>query len=494
MTNTIITNLLKVRISVILIATLVFLFPSIGDPDLLMVLLTVILIFYNGNELFYFFGNKPISRKVLFSPILITVILTLTVGYGLSNVLFIKGIFNLEAIGIGGARPINLEMIRLVALSITASVAIWLGHYSTLSNYFSSVNFRNYLDLILPKAFSVRHITLLLFFGSSILSRLIQQQLDIFGYCSSYSMLIDYRKYTYFLSIMAELGKFGMVATGVLFFSNPKKKVYLLWLILFFINEVIFGILSGFKTPILYPFILILMTWVLAINKIDLKLFLIVIPAFLFLIFSSFQFVETFRTNVNKTRNIENSACSSKQQVVLAAQNSIVQINKNTFSNNIASLLARFNYSYIGSFGLAYKDRNGDLPSNFLIDIIQSPLHAIIPRILWDGKSLANIGHFYNQKVIGIPTDSSTAMGPVTYLYIAGGLICIVVIFFIIGIFQQAFYSLLFIDKIISGKIIFIFLLWNFSSVDSSVNSFFIDFFRLIPLSIFLSHLLFRRS
>lgn len=160
------------------------------------------------------------------------------------------------------------------------------------------------------------------------------------------------------------------------------------------------------------------------------------------------------------------------------------------------AVAARSNLSYIGSFGLEYADAYDELPTgspNFLEDIFLAPLHALIPRFLWDSKPLGNLGLWYNQVVMGMGHFSSTAMGPFAYLYFAGGYLAVGIAFFLIGVLQRCLWLLTTPWERQAGAVVFLALLGTVAVIDSSVNGIIINIIRVVLLVLLITHLVFRR-
>jgi hypothetical protein len=163
------------------------------------------------------------------------------------------------------------------------------------------------------------------------------------------------------------------------------------------------------------------------------------------------------------------------------------------------SVLARINMTYVASKGIEYSATtvlNAESP-NFLGDIVLAPVHAVIPRFLWEGKPFQNIGLWYTTEVMGYGLEdgilSSTAMGPVTYLHFAGGPLAVVIGFFVIGVVQRMLYDGL---RIFGGGglIVFFGLLRLLAMIDSAVNTMFTTIIRLLPLLILAQYFLMRGS
>lgn len=164
--------------------------------------------------------------------------------------------------------------------------------------------------------------------------------------------------------------------------------------------------------------------------------------------------------------------------------------------STLLQVAARSNLSYIGAFGLEYADTHKTLPIGspaFLEDIFLAPVHALVPRFIWDSKPLGNLGLWYNQVVMGMSHFSSTAMGPFVYLYFAGGYLAVAIAFYIIGIVQRILWFRLTPWASLPGAIIMLGLMRSVATIDSAVNGMIIALIRESLLLLMLVHVLFMK-
>lgn len=479
------------------------------------------LVFYNLIELFFFLKKNSFDRASILAPVFLTSSIVFCIGYGFSNILFLENWFDIDSLGVGNGAKVTSYIIEGQVLAIIASLGLWIGHYSATGKYFLSSNFTKKIDWVLPNSITVKNSSLLLILLISIGARFLQENLGLFGYCSSYDSIIVLRKYTYLLTLLANLGKFGLIFS-LIFFCGKKSfsKIDVFWVFVFWLSETFFGIMSGFKSPIIMPTVYVGLAALIGTKSTKPMVFAIWLSLVFLLYLGSISFVETYRQNVN-ARSDRVISCSSLNQSLIVAstvnnallnQTSVdgistswrpigkpisveVSSDRDSVSYKVGMFLARMNFSHIGSYGIAYVDTGpGKLPNNLVMDIVLSPFHAWIPRAIWSSKPISNLGHFYNQVVIGVDTNSSTAMGPVTYAYMAGGVVAVFLIFYIIGATQNAFYGFLLVKNKLVGQTIFLMLLGSFSTLESVLSTYFVDIFRLIPIYILVFYLLFLKN
>jgi hypothetical protein len=156
--------------------------------------------------------------------------------------------------------------------------------------------------------------------------------------------------------------------------------------------------------------------------------------------------------------------------------------------------ISRINLTYVGSLGIEYAE-GGALPDgspDFLKNIFLSPAHAVVPRIVWENKPYQDIGLWYTRVVLGHNTLTSTGMGPFTYLYFAGGIISVLLGFFVVGVVQRTWWDAFF-HRGSGSALLFFGMLGTLVVVDSAFDSFFISLFRMTPLLLIVQYGLFRK-
>jgi hypothetical protein len=219
------------------------------------------------------------------------------------------------------------------------------------------------------------------------------------------------------------------------------------------------------------------------------------LPTVVILIFVAYAVIEPFRLARYNDPSFQGTDLHSIASTMVNAGS---DANNEDGVGTSLSVLARMNLTYVSSKGIEYAATNR-LPDNspdFLGDIFLAPVHAVVPRFLWDGKPFQNIGLWYTTEVMGYGLEdgilSSTAMGPITYLNFAGGPLAVVVGFFIVGMLQR-----ILLDGTRpfggGGLIVFFGLLRLLVMVDSAFNTIFASIIRLLPLLLVTQYFLFYR-
>ncbi len=87
---------------------------------------------------------------------------------------------------------------------------------------------------------------------------------------------------------------------------------------------------------------------------------------------------------------------------------------------------------------------------------------------------------------------SSTAMGPVTYLYFAGGGVAVFLGFFFMGCVQRILFFLLQPWRSMPGAVVFLGMLGTVSNIDSAFNGIVVSLVRELPIYLAALFLVFR--
>ncbi len=375
-------------------------------------------------------------------------------------------------------------------LNLSAAIAIWSGYWSrTASQLAVTINKLTLIrklhrNTLKPNKKSIWIIAII-----SVIAHLISIKLGVFGYSSSYEQLYRASSYTQYLSMLRELGTVVLIAISLSYFSG-QKKIFAIFIIIFLI-KLFFGILSGYKTGIVLPVIIVGLSYFAQKQKFPAWL----IPAFLFSILIAYAIIEPFRKERYDNIYFDGSNIYS---IIGAFENS--QAVNNTFSQNLTApigpltqFLSRHDGISTAVPGIQYIIEGNALPDNsphFLSDIFLSPVYAVIPRVIFDSKPINDLGLWYNNEIMGNSSISATAMFPVTYLYFSGGFIAVIIGFYVVGIIQsclfRGFMSL-------GGAMSFVVLcmLGFLGNVNSVYYSFYITLIRNLPIILFFQWLLF---
>jgi hypothetical protein len=461
------------------------------ESKIVFTLLTLLLLFYLAIEIKRLHRLHPL--RWLINPVVLCSVMTFFLSFGASNFLYFLPEDSIAAVGL--YPEITTAMNKLMLLVIIGAIAMWLGYWSSfatrLTNHGILVKLRNKFfnrdrklkNWVLP---------LLVFIG--IASRLEQIKLGVFGYSSNYDRLIEAGAYTQYLALGASLSKLALVLAALQYYSPRSSHQIKLWLLGILLTEILFGFLSGMKSAVAMPLVILLLCQYLRSGRFS---HITLIATFL-TITVAYVVIEPFRAMKNEDTAFTGTSLVSIVSLMAESTSAASSAQIAVDDTPVAiSFMARSNLTWIGSLGIEFADSYETLPEDspkFLEDIFLSPLHAWIPRFIWDSKPLGNLGLWYTHTVMGHDFLSSTGMGPFTYLYFAGGAIAVFLGFFFIGFIQRVFFFITQPSISSAGGLVFFSMLTTLVSIDSSVNSIFITLCRELPIVLILQSFFYQRT
>jgi hypothetical protein len=430
------------------------------------------------------------SDRWLLNPAVFCSIFTFLMGYGVTNIIFFLSDRQLSQIGL--ISEITPEMVKLMWGVLLGAVALWLGYWSPVAAHFSSPKMiAGFREAFLPKTNSVRPFALPVLAFVGIAARLLQINLGIYGYSGTYDRLLELGGVTQYISMAAGMGKLALVLAALQYYTSRATWREGMWFYGLLIIELIFGILSGFKSAIVLPIITVAICQYLRYERISRIWVILAILG----IFVAFAIVEPFRVARNESLGYQGNTAGRIADTIISSSN-LDDIAESAPA--LLSTMGRWNLTYPASLGISFSDENANLPAGspaFVANIILAPLYAWIPRFIWTSKPVGDLGLWYTNVVVGMDSYSSTAMGPFTYLYFAGGFIAIFLGFLFIGIMQRALFSLLQPGTSSAGATTFLAMLTTISVGEATTfDLLLVTLFRELPLLILLQFFIFGRS
>lgn len=472
---------------------LIFYVKDLFIPKTLLIIYTSILVLYLSIEIAL--ARVMDKEYYLFNPAVLASFFTFILGFGITNYVYLSKDNFLTDLLFDRLGPEAYKYLSDgMPLVFTGAIGMWMGYHSGLSEHLyqflttSIIQVKKYLR----KSYEINFNLVLFFIILSVLSRILAIYLGIFGYAQDPETIVELSAIGLPLNMVGELGKFCLLIISFAYFSSPRNKKYRITFIIILLAELFFGILSGLKSGLIFPFVTIFLTYYI-INKRIKKTFILyalIATAVAYTIVEPFRILRWYDPNFKSTPgyiiNTFTEAYSLSQKIGFA---------QSEFTENIfLSAIMRNNYIIEIAKAKEYNDRVGlqnDDP-NFKSLLFTAPLLAYVPRLLWPGKPVQNIGQWYTRKVWGWDGESSTAMTPFGFLYFAGGVPFIVFFFFIIGIMQSSLFNFIKLSSA-GGTIVYLGLISTVVLIDSSVNGIFISWMRLFPILLILQHFTFKR-
>jgi hypothetical protein len=161
------------------------------------------------------------------------------------------------------------------------------------------------------------------------------------------------------------------------------------------------------------------------------------------------------------------------------------------------AIASRFDLSGMTALAVDFVDRDllaPDKRQEFQDSILFAPILAYIPRALWQDKYSFSPGIWFNQVVRGRWNDNNTsvAMGPIGFLYMAGGGAAVIFGFLSFGILQALVFEGIGRSKA-GGLIIYLSVAGALATIPTSFGPALTGILRMLPIAFVAQFLLLRR-
>jgi hypothetical protein len=429
-------------------------------------------------------------ERWMLNPAVLATVSTFVLGYGITNAIYLLP--PEQQLSIGHEPDITSSMVKLSGLALAASVAMWVGYWSPLgATVGTSATSLRVRAAVLSGETTVRPGVVVCLFAVSIFARLAQIRLGVFGYAGTLDQLHEMAHITQYLYMFGQLGKLAL-ALAVLQASwgtgGTRNRIVMCVIL---VAEVFFGTLSGFKSAVAFPFLVVAVCQYLSIGRVK----PLWIASAIVCLAGAYSVIEPFRAARDRDGTFDGTTVSSIARTIRES----VQESRSDADTRPALLLAvasRMNLTNHGAYGIDYSDNNliSDQDPKFLGNLLLAPAHAVVPRLLWASKPLSTDGIWYNQVVLGRSHISSAAMGPVTYLYCAAGVLGVTLGFFVLGLSHRALWFWLQPWCSLAGALVFLGLLTTIAMPSSSWDSTVVNLCRELPLLLLLQLVLLPRA
>ena len=454
----------------------------------LFIAMTILLLVYLLGELARLRRVHP--QRWLINPIAMASFLTFGLSFGVSNALFFLPPDTIDAVGL--VPDVTPSMVKLMWLVLIGAIAMWLGYWSPMAAKLSALNMQHKASRWIRETHKPHPLAVPLLSLVALAARLIQVRFGVFGYSSSYDQLIALGGITQYLSMLGSLGSLALALAALTYFWQPNSARSKAWLITMLVIEVGFGLLSGFKSQVAMPFVIVGVCYYIRNGRIP----VFWVGGFLIALIFAYAVIEPFRDAIRiGGSGDQRSFIGIATTMTSARRESALDFDDDT--PTWIRVLARSSLIADGSMGIHYRDSMDELPDGspeFLTNMLLAPAYAWIPRALWSEKPLGDLGLWYTRVVLEKNLASATASGPFTYLYFAGGIPAIVVFFALLGIVHRVFFFLLNPVEKPAGALIFFAMLPTITNVPTALDGMLVDIFRTLPLLVLLQFALFRRS
>ena len=481
------------------------------------IITNLILIFSSTVQIFYL--KKKYPTIFFANPPVLCTIFTFLIPFSFTNI-FINPITLQEIVNF-------TSLSKLYFIIINALNIMWVGYW--FSDFI--INKTNpgqvYIDklkkiLVLPYN-KVNFLFLLSMIFIYLMSFLLMNYLNVYGYFSNINKLNQFKNYLYLFRLMYDLIWIVFITlTLLIFYKKQNISIYILYLIVLlciFFTEA----LSGFKVGIFLPFSIIFFIFYIFKNRFSYSILFIAI----FFLFISYLIIPEFRKMSDKFhinelepksfKIIDNHFNLFKQnQNIFKEQSKGEQSKGNEFFLKLSYIFLdvslRLNQLHDSSHLLEITTSFPNLSSEkekpkFMQAIFLAPFTAIIPRIIWENKPLNLESNWStillyrfdcmkkkNNNCDRLTVSGSTGMSSFLYSYFAGGIIFVLIFYFFIGFLQNLIFSLFSPGKYLAPTLLFLILTFKISFIDSAIYGIISFFFRELIILFFMQYLLVKKN
>ena len=429
------------------------------------------------------------TELLFLNPAVLASIMTFILAFSISNIIFFLPEDLIATAGV--LSEVTEWMNLMMVLVLLGALGMWLGYWSGVGMNLTGVLARSrFLRKVLRREYRIRYGFLAACVAISLLSRIGMIKLGVYGFSSDMDRLYELAPYREYLALGESLGKLALLGAALQYYSQEARKPHSLLLLLLLLSyEVIFGFVSGFKSQVVLPFIIVGLCAYFHERRFPRWLF----PAVITAILLAYLIIEPFREARYVDTEFQSTSAVYIVDTMFGAPEGAVAGADEDIPVWLA-FLSRVNLTYVASLGIEFAHM-GPLPADapeFLSNILLAPVHAVIPRLVWESKPFQDIGRWYTKIVFGYDFTSSTAMSPFTYLYFAGGAIAVFLGFLAVGLVQRIWFEgFLFAGS--GGVIVYFEMLGMLVNIDSSFNSFFVGLVRMFPLILLVQYGLFKK-
>ena len=453
-------------------------------------LLSAVFMAYTLTEIYVFAKQRP--GVWLVGPPVLATLFVFFLGYGLTNFLYLIPGFEYSAL----RNLVSLQFQWLsyaVVYAMLGTFAMWVGFGFRFGEWLGEGLCRSLVARnVLRTSFQPRWSLVLCLVLLSLFARLIQLQLGFYGTLSKVQH-VDPPSYSQYLIMMRQLGLIALLVASMACFSvrQAPLKIRLLTLGLV-LHECAWGILAADKAMTVIPIIMVGVCFYALRGRIPKSWVAIAFVAlvFGFLVFQPLRQVD-FEGGGPAGIGVVTDAAQSIVADQLSAGTDVFGVDLGT------TISERLNNTGRTALGIWFSDEGAEgrePPANLFVLLVTSPVAAIIPRALWPGKpSSADVGNWLYQEVAGGSTESATqyGVGPIGFLYLAGGVWVIVIGFLLLGVAQRVMWSAFF-QRQAGGLLVFLGLIPSVVIVSSVFYDFIINGFRTFLLLLVIQYVVFK--
>lgn len=259
-----------------------------------------------------------------------------------------------------------------------------------------------------------------------------------------------------------------------------------------FVILIFFQILSGYKGGFVLIFLILFVANYIATNKFNLKLFL----SSCISIVLAYAIVNPYRDYLVLTKEHPDSIL----EILLAIYNGFLLqfiVAKESDVSIVTEVLSRLTTLPELAAFIEYKTKFGlqePRDPNFLSLCLTIPFQLLIPRVIWPTKPFNDFGVWWvSNTVVGNMSNSSTAFGPIGFLYLAAGILSIIVGFIFVALLLKIDERLMYYKRD-GAMLVSIVFLSSLYSMEMGFNVYIMSALRLLFVAYIFQFIIIRRK
>jgi hypothetical protein len=426
----------------------------------------------------------------LINPCVLTTAVLFGIYYGVSNVVYLAAPEFIEQFGDFSA------MTELTVLAAGACFVMWRGYNLSVPTMLAARLEKAIPRRLFREEFSLSVPWCISLFLLSVLARLVLIRLGVFGYSQEEDRSRDLIEYLYLMTFLGDMGLAVLVAVSLAaFFQTDDRASLVRWIAPLLAIEIMFGFLSGFKEQVVAPLLYVVACYVVARRKLPLPLLSVAAGALLL----AYLIIEPFRVARFTDPYFDASDVLYLATVLFRFTGEYGTAEDDFLTTTLSAILMRLSLTGIGAEGLVYKREVGlfEHDPDFVQGFMLFPALAFIPRFFWPGKPEETVGGWYTQAVLGRPEDlvTSSGMGPITFLYFAGGAFAVLAGFLLLGAVYRFVREVLLKDRSSGRLFVYIMLLPLLVGIEGGpLHTLLVALLRHAPILLILQTVLWSRT
>lgn len=256
--------------------------------------------------------------------------------------------------------------------------------------------------------------------------------------------------------------------------------------------QLLVGAISGFKSQLVMPFLVLALAQLIATRRLAIGY----IVAGCLALIVAYQVIEPYRAYLHRNSAGGESSVGALVDAFGRSQEQRFMIQEKDIPLS-SMMISRFDLTGMTAVGLTFADRDAmatEKGRELAESILLSPILAFVPRLVWSDKPSYATGVWFSQQVLGSYEDdvTSVGMGPITFLYMAGGILGVVLGFTFLGWVQAVLF-----DGVArsgaGGMIIFLSAVQTLIFIPTDVGPSWAGLFKMLPIA-FIAQLLLLRA